>query len=282
MRISTAQLPKPPHGADRVVATGNAVVVLDGASAIESVSIPPGVYADYLGASITAALTARPEAALASILAEAIEAAARSLGLTGEDCPSSTVAMARTTGGQIDLLVLGDSFIFYDTGSGAAVLTDDRLAALGLPEQRKYRERLRAGGGYDPTHRALLRRLQRQQRQHRNRPEGYWIAEKDPAAAGHARTLTLSASTTCWTVLATDGAVNTAQHLGLDDWQAIAHYDPAELARLLQRCHDWEEHTDPGGQRLPRAKRHDDKTIASVRQDGSLGVRAAAVDESAE
>src|ERR1035441_9832820 len=99
MRISTAQLPKSPHGADRVVATGNAVVVLDGASAIESVSIPPGVYADYLGASITAALTARPEAALAGILAEAIEAAARSLGLTGEDCPSSTVAMARMTGG---------------------------------------------------------------------------------------------------------------------------------------------------------------------------------------
>ena len=185
--------------------------------------------------------------------------------LTGQDCPSSTVAMARTTGSQVDLLVLGDSFIFYDTGSGAAVLTDDRLAALGLPEQRKYRERLWAGGGYDPTHRALLRRLQRQQRQHRNRPEGYWIAEKDPAAAGHARTLTLPASTTCWTVLATDGAVNTAQHLGFDDWQAIAHYDPAELARLLQRCHDWEEHTDPGGQRLPRAKQHDDKTIASVR-----------------
>jgi hypothetical protein len=264
MRISTAQLPLPPHGADRVAAVGSAVVVLDGASAIEPVSVPPGVYAGCLGASITAALTARPQAALAGVLAGAIEAAARSLGLTGQDCPSSTVAIARATGSQVDLLVLGDSFIFYDTGSGAAVLTDDRLAALSLPEQREYRERLRAGGGYDPAHRALLRRLQRQQRQHRNRPDGYWIAEKDPAAAGHARTLTLPAST-CWAVLATDGAVTTARHLGLDDWQAIADYDPAELTRLLQRCHDWEEHTDPGGQLLPRARQHDDKTIASVR-----------------
>lgn len=65
-------------------------------------------------------------------------------------------------------------------------------------------------------------------------------------------------------VLATDGAVNTARHLGLDDWQAVARCAPAELARLLQRCHDCEAHTDPGGQHFPRAKRYDDKTIASV------------------
>jgi hypothetical protein len=265
MRISTAQLPKPPHGADRVVETGNAVVVLDGASAIEPVSVPPGVYADHLGVSIAAALVARPAAALASILAEAIGTVASSLGLTGEDCPSSTVAMARKAGGQVDLLVLGDSFIFYDAGSGAAVLTDDRLAALRLPEQRQYVERLRSGSGYDNTHWALLRRLQREQRKHRNIQAGYWIAEKDPAAAGHARTLTLPVSAMAWAVLATDGAVDPAQHLGLADWHAIAHDDQAGLARLLQRCHDWEEHTDPGGQRLPRAKPHDDKTIASVR-----------------
>ena len=56
MRISTAQLPQPPRGADRVVATGNAVVVLDGASAIEPVGVPPSVYADHLGASIAAAI----------------------------------------------------------------------------------------------------------------------------------------------------------------------------------------------------------------------------------
>jgi hypothetical protein len=93
------------------------------------------------------------------------------------------------------------------------------------------------------------------QRKHRNRPEGYWIAETCPAAAAQARTRTLPASAASWAVLATDGAVNTARHLGLDRWQAIAHYRPPELTRLLQRCHDWEEHTDPHGQRFPRAKR---------------------------
>ncbi len=267
MRVSTAQLPEPPHGADRIVTTGNAVVVLDGASAIEPVSVRPDVYADHLGAFIAAALAARPAAALASILVEAIGAAAASLSLTGDDCPSSTVAMARSLGGQLDLLVLGDSFIFYDTGSGTAVLTDDRLAALCLPEQRQYRERLRSGGGYDDTHWATLRRLQREQRKQRNCLAGYWIAEKEPAAAGYARTLTLPASAVAWVVLATDGVVDTARHLGLADWPVIAHYDQAGLTRLLARCHDWEEHADPGGQCFPRAKQHDDKSIASVRID---------------
>lgn len=135
MPVTTAQLPQPPRGADRVIAASNAVIVLDGASAIEPASVPPGIYADHLGASIAAALTARPEAALTSALAEAIEAAAGTLGLAGESCPSSTVAMARVTRDGADLLVLGDSFIFYDTGPGAGVLTDDRLAELRLPNR---------------------------------------------------------------------------------------------------------------------------------------------------
>ena len=264
MRIAAAQLPEPPRGADRVAVAQNAVVVLDGASAIEPVSVPPGIYADHLGASITAALAAEPGAALTEVLAEAIEAAARKLCLAGDACPSSTVAMARVHGGRVDLLVLGDSFIFYGTGPGAGVLTDDRLAALCRPERQRYRERLAAGSGYDDTHRDLLRVLQREQRTHRNRPGGYWIAEADPAAAGHAQTLSLPVPAASWMVLATDGAVNTARHLGLDDWPALARSGPAALERLLARCQDWEANTDPGGRQFPRAKRHDDKAIVSV------------------
>jgi hypothetical protein len=264
MRIATAQLPEPPHGADRVFVTGNAVVVLDGASAIEPVSVPPGIYADRLGACITMALTADPGAPLADALAQAIGTVATELGLAGEDCPSGTVAMARVFGGRLDLLALGDSYIFYGTGPGTGVLTDDRLAALHLPERQRYCERLAAGSGYDDAHRDLLRALQREQRKHRNRPGGYWIADKDPAAAQQARTLTLPASVANWTVLATDGAVNSARHLGLDDWPALARSGPDALARFLARCQGWEEDADPGGRHFPRANRHDDKTIVSV------------------
>jgi hypothetical protein len=265
MRIATAQLPEPPHGADRVVVAGDAVVVLDGASAIEPVSVPPGTYADSLGVSVSAALAADPGAPLAGVLAAAIEAAVGELGLAGDACPSSTVVMLRVTGGQVDLLALGDSYIFYDAGpDGTGVLTDDRQAALRLPQRREYRQRLAAGNGYDAAHRDLLRALQREQRKHRNRLGGYWIAEADPAAARHARTLTLPLSAMSWAVLATDGAVNTARHLGLDDWPELARFDSGALARFLERCEQWEESADPAGRLFPRAKRHDDKTIASV------------------
>src|SRR5487761_1027528 len=102
MHIATAQLPEPPHGADRVFVTPDAVVVLDGASAIEPVSVPPGVYADHLGAAITAALSADPGAGLRDALAQAIRATAGKLGLAGGDCPSSTLAVIRISG-QVDL-----------------------------------------------------------------------------------------------------------------------------------------------------------------------------------
>jgi hypothetical protein len=66
-------------------------------------------------------------------------------------------------------------------------------------------------------------------------------------------------------VLATDGAIDTARHLGLGDWDAIAGSGQAVLSAFLQRCHDWEENDDPDGRQLPRAKQHDDKAIATVR-----------------
>jgi hypothetical protein len=268
MLIATAQLPEPPHGADRIIVTRSAVAVLDGASAFEPTRVPPGEYASRLGACIAAALNDRPDAPLASVLAEAIAATAAALGLADDGgCPSSTVAMARLAGDALDLLALGDSCVFYGTGLGApgtGTLTDDRLAGLRLPQQRHYRERLAAGSGYDDAHRELLRALQREQRQHRNQPGGYWIAAANPAAASHALTLTLPATPETWVVLATDGAVNTARQLGLDDWPALARSGPAALARLLRHCQDWEQHADPGGRQFPRSKRHDDKAIASL------------------
>jgi serine/threonine protein phosphatase PrpC len=264
--ITTAQIPEPPHGADRVILTGNAVIVLDGASAFEPAAVPPGEYASHLGASIAAALAGTPQAPLVSVLAEAIAATASALGLDGGDgCPSSTVVMARHTGDALDLLALGDSYAFYGTGPGVTgTLTDDRLAGLRLDQQRQYRERLATGGGYDDAHRELLRALQQGQRRHRNRPGGYWIATADPAAASHALTLTLPATAVTWTVLATDGVVNTARHLGLDDWPALVRSGPAALPRLLRNCQNWEQHADPEGQQFPRSKRHDDKAIASL------------------
>jgi hypothetical protein len=264
LHVATAQLPLPPAGADRVAVTTTAAAILDGATAFEPASMPASRYAERLAAALTASLTAAPETPLHDVLAEAISMTARSLELSGPDGPSSTVAVARLSGDRIDLLALGDSIIAYDTPAGPAILTDDRLDLLGLPERDSYRQRLTSGTGDDGTHQALLRQLQRHQRQHRNQPDGYWIAAAAPAAAHQARTLSIPTASTAWIVLATDGAADIIQYLGADDWPAIAHQDATGLAALLQRCHSWEEHADPHGRLLPRAKRHDHKTIAAV------------------
>jgi hypothetical protein len=110
----------------------------------------------------------------------------------------------------------------------------------------------------------ILWELQAGQRARRNVPGGYWIACADPVAAMHAVILTLPVASLQWIVLATEGAAETARHLGLDDWDAIARSDQAGLSALLQHCHEWEESADPDGRKFQRAKRHDDKAIATI------------------
>lgn len=265
MRIQTAQLPVPPAGADRVVVTHGAVIVLDGASAFGPAAVRPAAYAGQLGTEIAAAVTASPAGPLPEILAAAIAATASALNLPDDDGPSSTVAIARVNGGTADLLLLGDSCIAYRSAGTTTVLTDDRLGLLGLSQSRLYRERLAAGSGYDPAHAELLRELQASQRAHRNVPGGYWIASADPEAARNAITGTLPVASLEWIVLATDGAADTIRRLGLDDWDAIARSDQAGLSAILEHCRKWEENADPDGSQFPRAKRHDDKAIAAVR-----------------
>lgn len=264
MHVLAAQLPLPPAGADRVVVMPGAVVVLDGASAFGPAAVSPAAYVDQLGTEIASAINASPGGPLPQILAEAITSTAAALNLP-DDGPSSTVAIARVSNGIADLLLLGDSYIAYQSAGTTGVLTDDRLDYLGLSQARLYRERLAAGLGYGAAHTAILRELQAGQRAGRNVPGGYWIASADPEAAMHAVTLALPAASLDWIVLATDGVIDTARHLGLDDWQAIACSDQARLSGLLQQCHEWEKDTDPDGRQYPRAKRHDDKAIATVR-----------------
>jgi hypothetical protein len=270
MQFRAAQLPLPPQGADRVLITPGAVIVLDGASAFGPAAVSPAAYADRLGSEIASGLAAAPAARLAGILATAIAATASALDLH-DDGPSSTVAIARLSGGNADLLVLGDCYLAFRSAGTTTILTDDRIDHLGLPQPSRYRDRLAAGSGYDATHAQILRELQASQRSRRNTTGGYWIAAANPEAAAHAITRTTPHAALDWIVMATDGAIETARHLGLDDWDAIACTSQAGLSQFLWRCHEWEEDTDPDGCQLPRAKQHDDKAIAAISRAQELG-----------
>ncbi|MEU0463225.1 hypothetical protein ABZ215_04395 [Amycolatopsis sp. NPDC006131] len=259
MRVTTAQLPPMEESADKIFVTPHAVILLDGASAFVPVPVPASAYADYLGRFLADALTGDPAADLQEILAEGIKATAAHYDLKAGESPSSTVTIARERDEHLDLLLLGDNTVILP---GGEILTDDRLDRLDLEPRRKYRERLAAGHGFDEEHRALLRELQNQQTQYRNRPDGYWIAEADPSAAHHAILKEYLIETVPWVIMMSDGAYNTLTHLKTNILDYLT--DGEKLERLLNIGQTWEGNLDPEARALPRAKRHDDKSLAYV------------------
>ncbi|WP_284741839.1 hypothetical protein [Amycolatopsis sp. RTGN1] len=261
MDTVTCQLPAIHASDDKIATTDNAVIMLDGASAFVPVPVAPAVYADELATRLTRELVRTPGDDLVELLAAAIHDVAGRLDLRPGRSPSSTVTILRAHDGWLDVLLLGDNLVVLP----GATLTDPRLSQLDLEPGRRYRKRLAHGTGFDETHRSILRELQTQQAARRNRAGGYWIAEADPAAACHALTRRFRLDDVPWAGLATDGAYKPMRHLGLDDWPRLASCDAAVLQRILRRCENWEARRDPAAIELPRAKRHDDKSIAFAR-----------------
>ncbi len=257
MRTVIAQLPAIGESADKVFTTDRAIVMLDGASAFLPQTVAPSAYADCLGRALAEQLTLNTDGDLREILAASITTVVDEFHLRPGRSPSSTVTIVRATEeGHLEILLLGDNIVLLPDEQ---MLTDNRIDQLNLKQRATYRWRLANGFGYDDDHRALLRELQAQQAEQRNRAGGYWIAEADPDAAAHALIARVPARTA---VLATDGAYNTLDHLGLVDWAALTAASAGELARLLDLCYQWEAQVDPSGRLLPRSKRHDDKAIA--------------------
>lgn len=264
MQVHTAQLAGGDNNADRVFVTDNAVVVLDGASAFEPVDVDPGTYADTLGMAIAEQLDGCANRSLTRIVAEAIRLSVLRLDLRAGCSPSSTVSILRTFRGAVDLYVLGDSPVFYGANSSAYRFEDLRLAKVAPAERAAYVDQLRAGSGYGESHRRAMRALQRAQLTQRNVAGGYWIAEREPVAASHGLTRRLTPGELSWAVIATDGVTDVLDHLGHPAWATIARYDRRALTDLLKYIHRWEDLEDPAGQAVPRAKRHDDKSIVTV------------------
>ena len=266
MRVDIAQLPEPPEGQDRVHMAPNVVVVLDGASAFTPVPVDAGTYTDELGSRITAHLTDQPATDLVDVLASAIAGTRDRLELSPGTSPSSTVSIVRVGDDHVDVLVLGDSpVIVGHIDQAPEVIVDDRLSRMPNPHRAGYRRRLSAGHGYDEQHRLMVGKMQAAQLSRRNRSEGYFIAEADPDAAAQAISRHYTRHQVGWAILATDGAADLLRHLGLADWPAIAA-DPTQASRLLRRASAWEAYADPDGRQLPRTKRHDDKTLAVIRE----------------
>lgn len=250
-------------GEDRALVFANGVIVLDGATAHHPGIPKASGYVDTLGPELSSRLDPGLDTRVA--VAEAIRATAAKLHLQPGTSPSSTVAVVCVGSDTVEALLLGDSSVIVGTRDGNfEVHSDDRLHKLSEPLSDRYRRRLAAGSGYDRKHHELLHELQGHQRSYRNRIGGYWIAEADPTAADHALRFDYPRDSIAWVIVATDGARDPLDALGIE-WPTVSGESSAGLRELLDRCHAWEADIDPYGRLLPRSKRHDDKTLAVIR-----------------
>jgi hypothetical protein len=254
---------RPRPSEDRVVLLPNAVVLVDGATALREGERSGGWYADKLCAALAAALTERPDGDLPTLLADAITALVAEYGLVPGASPSSTVAVLRWNQERVDALVLADSPVVAFTRDGPQVLADERLAAM--PRPGGYRQRLRDGGGYGPDHVTALRDSGANTRRLRNVPGGFWVAEADPVAAAMARTATWPRADVDAVLMASDGVSCGVDDYHLFDWSAALALatDPGPSA-VLAAVRD-AEHADPDGTRWPRPKPHDDQALVFIR-----------------
>lgn len=274
-RIAAVRTAEQPAGRapsqDRTVVLPTAVAVLDGASAPDPVERDGGWYADQLARQIADRL-ADERLDLTTVLADSIAAVTSGHRLVPGHAPSATVAMLRWNADRTDGLVLGDSsLVAFAPGRPAEEVIDDRLAAVAPAQRVAYHDRLSAGGGYDEAHRDLLRQLVGEQRRHRNCRGGYWIAEADPGAAGHALVRSWPTGALSAVLLATDGVTRGIGRIGLPSWSAALELarrtSPAAVLTTVREA----EAADPDGRRWPRSKRHDDQALVLVDWDGPAG-----------
>ncbi|KAA9164917.1 SpoIIE family protein phosphatase [Amycolatopsis acidicola] len=235
--VGTDGRPRPSE--DHVVVLENAVVVLDGATALRSDTLSGGWYAGVLTKQLTDELRARPEGELPRILADAISAVAETHGLQPGASPSSTVAMVRWLGNRVDGLVLADSPIVAFGRNGCDLLADDRLVSL------RRQGKLVTGADV---------------RAQRN--VGFWVAEADPLAAYQSYCRT-------WTdvdavLLATDGVSAGVDDYGLFDWQRVLELVRTQGAEAVLEAVRAAERADPDGAKWRRAKRHDDQALVLI------------------
>ncbi|MEU1813501.1 hypothetical protein [Micromonospora aurantiaca (nom. illeg.)] len=250
---------------DQYVVVDGAAAVLDGATSWlhtdqEPESRDGGWYTRVLGAALAVRLPGHGTP-LDVILEAAIADVRGTYGLKPGDSPYSTATLTRWNAKIIDLLVLGDTpaLVHYNDGTNVLV-ADERLAATAPAERDAYRDHLREGRGFDDDLADLIATLQRTERHSFNQPGGFWVAEAEPAAAGHAVCRTLPVDEVDALTLMTDGAAASVTDYELTDWAGMhSELSRHGIAAWLHRTHLTEE-TDPDGRRWPRTKKHDDKT----------------------
>ncbi|MGP4020150.1 protein phosphatase 2C domain-containing protein [Saccharopolyspora sp. 5N708] len=249
MQVSYATIATPGHANEDYLAAGpDWAFVLDGATAASGVD--SGCVHDVrwlvhrLGGALAQRLAVSGETA-ANLLADAIQATASAhadtCDLRNPASPSSTVALLRLRGADLEYLVLADSPIVLDVAGETRAIIDDRLEHLPSYTVEAVREQ-------------------------RNRPGGFWVASTAPEAAYQAVRGVVPDGEVRRAVLLSDGASRYVERFGLADWAGLMDLvERAGPAELLRRVRAAEQAETPERRSQHRGKPHDDATAVFAR-----------------
>jgi hypothetical protein len=162
--------------------------------------------------------------------------------------------MLRDNGDMLEYLVLSDSMIVLDTSPAPLIIADRSVESVATDEtSAAYAISLQ-----DPQHFQRHQAVISAQQRVRNTPGGYWVAQTNPAAAGHARTGTVSASDVRTALVLSDGAARAVIDFRELDWPDLVRAGqdggPATIIALTRDL----EIQDPDGKKWPRYKVSDD------------------------
>jgi hypothetical protein len=254
MEVRLASVPAPgrPANEDQAFVTGGLVGVLDGVTAPVGVQTGcvhgPAWYARRLATRLAEAYGGLPEAPPTDLLAQAIGAVRGDHGggcdLTNPGTPAATVCLLQAAGDEARYLVLADTTLVLDAGTGLDVVSDRRAELIGT------------GASTMDKHR------------YTNQPGGYWVAAAVPEAAYEALTGSVplcGPAAVRRAALLTDGAARAVDVFALLDWAGLldllAAAGPAELIRQVRAAESAARSAadDPVP---PGHKRHDDASAA--------------------
>ncbi|MGF1430416.1 integrase [Kitasatospora sp. LaBMicrA B282] len=272
MQVQLAGAPEQPgrESEDFAAATPEAMVLLDGSSS--PVGMESGCrhgtawYVRRLGVHLLARLTDRSDRSIAECLADAIvETAALHGGrcdLAHPGTPAAMVVAARVHGPSLEYLVLGDSMLLLEPGSGPPRVLGDNQP---FPAGEGLRKALRAAEPGSAERAALHLRYALAVRAVQNTGRGPWIAAASPKAATHAETGFVRLDSLRSVTALSDGAARYIARFGLGDWpDALDLLSQSGPAALIGRVREAEA-ADPHCERWPRGKAQDDATAIYAR-----------------
>jgi hypothetical protein len=263
VRVSACSEPARTGGAneDWVAAAPGLIVVIDGTTVRTKTGCKHGAawYATQLGSALST-LASNRDMSLPTALRAAIQYTAdqhRECDLTHPGTPSAAVAALRSSGGDLEYLVLGDITVVLDSEDRLEVVVDDRVRAT-VRSERDTVDRHLIGS---PEKQSALLRMKNAELAVRNQPGGYWVAAADASGVTQALTGKVALNGLRRIAVLSDGAARIVVLYGLVDWAGLLDVldetGPDDVVRRVRAI----EAADPEGRRWPRNKRSDDATI---------------------